>query len=97
MGLKGSYINYAILALSMKPSREFWPHWAESLRKYQLQNLIASFLEAGNPLALLGAQAIYFGGGFLKTDQLTALAQTLEDESEVCAFAAFLINEEAGK
>jgi len=81
----------------MNPSREFWPRWAESLRKYQLHTLIASFLEAGNPLALLGAQAIYFSGGFIQTDQLTALAQTLEDEKEVRAFAAFLINEKAGK
>ena len=81
----------------MKPPHEFWPNWAETLRKYQLHNLIASFLEAGNPLALLGAQAIYFGGGFIKTDQLTALAQTLENETEARAFAAFLINKEAGK
>jgi len=81
----------------MKPPHEFWPYWAETLRKYQLHNLIASFLEAGNPLALLGAQAIYFGGGFIKTDQLTALAQTLENETEARAFAAFLINKEAGK
>ena len=81
----------------MKPSREFWPHWAESLRKYQLQNLIASLLEAGNPLALLSAQAIYFSGGFIKTKQLTALAETLEDETEVRAFASFLTNEETGK
>ena len=81
----------------MKSPREFWPRWAESLRRYQLHDLIASFLEAGSPLALLGAQAIYFGGGFIKSDQLTALAETLEEETEARAFASFLIREEASQ
>jgi hypothetical protein len=79
----------------MKSPREFWPRWAESLRRYQLNDLIASFLEAGSPLALLGAQAIYFSGGFLKSDQLTALAETLEEETEARAFASFLVGEGA--
>ena len=81
----------------MKSQREFWPRWAESLRRYQLHDLVASFLEAGSPLALLGAQAIYFGGGFVKNDQLSALAETLEEESEARAFASFLIQEQAGQ
>ncbi|WKZ36930.1 MAG: hypothetical protein QY332_03200 [Anaerolineales bacterium] len=75
----------------MKSPREFWPRWAEALRRYQLHELTASFLEAGSPLALLGAQAIYFGGGFIRSDQLTALAETLEEEAEARAFASFLI------
>jgi len=79
----------------MKSSREFWPRWAESLRRYQLHDFTASFLEAGSSLALLGAQAIYFGGGFIKNNQLMALAETLEDESEVRAFADFLSGKEA--
>ena len=77
----------------MKSPREFWPRWAESLRRYQLNDLIASFLEAGSPLALLGAQAIYFSGGFIKSDQLIALAETLEEETEARAFASFLAGE----
>ncbi len=78
----------------MKSPREFWPRWAESLRRYQLNDLIASFLEAGSPLALLGAQAIYFSGAFFsKNDQLTALAETLEEETEARAFASFLAGE----
>ena len=74
----------------MKSTREFWQRWAESLRRYQLHDLVASFLEAGSPLALLGAQAIYFGEGFMKSEQLSALASMLEDETETRAFAAFL-------
>ncbi|GJQ35304.1 MAG: hypothetical protein HS100_02135 [Anaerolineales bacterium] len=71
-------------------SREFWQRWAESLRRFQLQDLVASFLEAGSPFALLGAQAIYFGGAFIKNDHLDALASMLEDESELRAFTAYL-------
>ena len=75
----------------MESSREFWVRWAESLRKYQLQDIVASFLEAANPFAVLGAQAIHVGGAFIRNDQLTALANMLEDESEAQAFASFLI------
>lgn len=71
-------------------SREFWQPWAESLRRFQLHDLVASFLEAGSPFALLGAQAIYFGGAFIKNDHLEALASMLEDESELRAFTAYL-------
>ncbi|MCL4268680.1 MAG: hypothetical protein KJZ72_04010 [Anaerolineales bacterium] len=80
----------------MKPSREFWHRWAESLRRYQLHDLVASFLEAGSPFALLGAQAIYFSGGFIKSEQLTAVAGMLEDDSEARAFASFLTQQRAG-
>jgi len=78
---------------NMKSTREYWPRWAESLRNYQLHGLIASLLEAGSPLALLGAQVLYFGRVFTVNDQLTALAQMLEEDSEVQAFASFLVNE----
>ncbi len=74
----------------MQSSREFWRRWAESLRKYQMQNMVASLLEATSPLALVGAQVIYFGGGFIRNDQLTALATMLEDENEARAFASYL-------
>ncbi|MCQ3936984.1 MAG: hypothetical protein DPW18_08065 [Chloroflexi bacterium] len=80
----------------MKSSREFWHRWAASLRRYQLHVLVASFLEAGSPFALLGAQAIYFSGGFIKSGQLTAIAEMLEDETEAQAFASFLAREGAG-
>lgn len=79
----------------MKSTREFWQRWDESLRRYKLHDLVASILEAGSPLALLGAQAIYFSGGFIRNDQLTALATMLEEESEARAFASFLTREGA--
>ncbi|MCZ2128121.1 MAG: hypothetical protein LC099_10160 [Anaerolineales bacterium] len=74
----------------MKPTREFWRRWAESLRRYQLHNFAAFFLEAGSPLALIGAQALYFGEGLVKNEQLSALANLLEDDQEMRAFADFL-------
>ena len=77
----------------MKQSREYWPRWAETLRRYQLHEFAASLLEAGSPLALLGAQALYFGRGLIESDQLMALAVTLEEDSE--AFASFLVEERA--
>jgi hypothetical protein len=76
-------------------SREYWPRWAESLRRYQLHEIAASFLEAGSPFALLGAQALYFGRAFLESDQLTALAETLEEDGEAREFASFLIQDKA--
>jgi len=79
----------------MKSSREYWPRWAETLRRYQLHEFTASLLEAGSPIALLGAQALYFSRGFIENDQLTALAATLEEENEAQAFASFLINQGA--
>ena len=88
-------VNLKIMLYShyMKSSREYWPRWAETLRRYQLHELTASLLEAGSPLALIGAQALYFGGGFIVNDQLTALALTLEDENESQSFASFLTRE----
>lgn len=77
----------------MKSSREYWPHWAQTLRHYQIHQIIASFLEAGSPFALLGAQALYFSRALIANDQLTALAVTLEENDEARAFASFLIEE----
>jgi hypothetical protein len=74
----------------MKSPREYWPRWAEALRRYRLDGIAASLLEAGSPLALLGAQALYFGRGLFAEDQLTALAATLEEEEETRAFASLL-------
>jgi hypothetical protein len=77
----------------MTTPRDYWPRWAKTLRRYQLNEIVASLLEAGSPFALLGAQALYFSGGFIHNDQISALAATLEEEVEARAFASFLIQE----
>jgi hypothetical protein len=71
-------------------TRNEWPHWAAFLHRHHLDQLTAWVLEAGGPLALLGAQALYFGRSFLGSSHVDLLARTLEDETEVRAFAAYL-------
>ncbi len=85
-------VNFEIMLYwqLMKSSRKYWQRWAETLRRYQLHEFAAALLEAGSPLALLGAQALYFGRGFIESEQINALAETLEEESEARAFASFL-------
>ena len=79
----------------MNTPRDYWPRWAEVLRRHKLHEFTASLLEAGSPLALLGAQALYFSHGLIHNDQLIALAATLEEDHEARAFASFLVQETA--
>ena len=69
--------------------RSHWTEWADKLRRYQLDGLAFWLLEAGRPLVILSAQMLYIGRPFLG-DNAEALAQTLESDDEVRAFAAFL-------
>lgn len=73
----------------MQP-REQWPRWAALLQRYRLDQMTAWMLEAGGPLLLLSAQALYFGRSFLGAERTDPLARTLEDEGETRAFAAYL-------
>ncbi len=76
-------------------TRDYWPRWAESLRRYKLDALAASLLEAGGPLNLLGSQMLYFGVPFLG-ESADALAHTLESVDEARAFASYLDPAEHG-
>jgi hypothetical protein len=82
---------------SLPEVRSSWPVWAEFLRRRGLDELAAWFLEAAGPLALIGAQAIYAGGPFLRPTltepQCNALASLLEDRDEAHAFILFLREE----
>ena len=64
--------------------------WSEKIRQMGLQRLAASLLEASGPLNLATAQLVYIGQpllrGLLPEDQLTALAQMLEEPAETAAF-----------
>jgi hypothetical protein len=73
----------------MHSSREYWSNWADMLRHYKLDGLASWLLDAGRPLALLSAQALYAGRPFLG-ETAQALAQTLESDDEASAFASFL-------
>lgn len=77
-------------------TQDEWPVWAAFLKRYQLDQLTAWVLEAGGPLVLLGAQALYFGRSFLGHHRVDLLARVLEDETEVRAFAAYLHGQSNG-
>ena len=74
----------------MQTSRAFWPAWANRLQHWNLSTLAAWLLEAGGPFTILCSQALYFTRPFFGGEQLEALAQVLEEEDEVQAFANFL-------
>ncbi len=74
-------------------SQPAWSQWAESLRRLKLDGFVAWFLEAGSPLTVLGAQAIYISQPFLGGKKTSALAHMLEEESETQAFVHYLRGE----
>jgi hypothetical protein len=76
-------------------SRADWSYWAESLRRFKLDGLASWLLEAGAPLTVLGAQALYFGQPFIGGKQWTSLAHMLEEDEEVQAFARYLRGEDS--
>jgi len=81
----------------MDTNHHIWRVWTISLHRWGLQNLVASFLEAVGPLALIGAQVVYVGQPILDSivpsGHLRALAGVLEDDSQRQAFVACLREE----
>ena len=74
-------------------SRSEWSKWAESLRNLKLDGMVAWLLEAGAPLTVLGAQALYISQPFVGGNKIDSLAQMLEQEDETQAFARYLRGE----
>jgi hypothetical protein len=74
-------------------SRSEWSEWAQSLRRLKLDVVAAWLLEAGGPLTVLGAQAVYLGQPFLGGKKLDSLAHMLEADEESQAFARYLRGE----
>ena len=70
-----------------------WSQWADSLRRLKLDGFVAWLLEAGSPLTVLGAQAIYISQPFLGGEKTNAIAHMLEDENEMQAFTRTLRGE----
>ena len=75
-------------------ARAEWSHWAESLRRMKLDGIASWLLEAGAPLTVLGAQALYLSQPFIGGKQLDSFAHMLEEENEVQAFARYLRRED---
>lgn len=76
----------------MQTPRTHWSNWANQLHRLKLDAFVAWLLEAGAPVTLLGAQALFVARPFLGT-QSEALAHLLEEEDDVRAFAAYLREE----
>lgn len=81
----------------MDTNHHIWRVWTISLHRWGLQNLVASFLEAAGPLAMIGAQVVYVSQPILDSivpaGHLRALAGVLEDDSQRHAFVACLREE----
>ena len=76
-------------------SRANWSQWAETLRRFKMDGFASWLLDAGAPLAALGAQALYLGQPFVGGDKFHALAHMLEEDSETQAFVRYLRGEES--
>lgn len=78
----------------MKQNSKIWQTWAETLTRWGVKDLTATFLEALGPLNLLGAQLVYLGQPFLNPfftqRNLDMLADLLENPQETQAFIALL-------
>ena len=81
----------------MQPRPE-WSHWAETLRRFKLDGLASWLFEAGAPLTVLGAQALYISQPFWgekRTSAWGSFVHMLEEDEEVQAFARYLRGEES--
>jgi hypothetical protein len=90
-----SQVSLKICYTLFMQSHADWSHWAESLRRFKLEGLASWLLEAGAPLTILGAQAIYLSQPFLGGKEWNAFAHMLEQEEEVQAFARYLQGEDS--
>ncbi len=90
-----SQVILKICYTSFMQSRPDWSRWAETLRRLKLDGLASWLLEAGAPLTVLGAQALYVTQPFLGGKTWNSFAQMLEDDDEAQAFARYLNREDS--
>ncbi len=64
--------------------------WAESLQRLKIDGLVAWVLDAGAPLTVLGAQALYITQPFLGGKHTNAIAHMLESDEETQEFSRLL-------
>jgi hypothetical protein len=81
----------------MQIDHPYWSKWVLFLQRWGLGKMAAFFLDAGGPIRILAAQAIYIGQPFLhqavSAEHLEALANLLEDQELAKEFAAVLREE----
>jgi hypothetical protein len=78
----------------MSADHPLWEIWTKTLRRWGVQTLAASLLEAAGPLTTLGAQLVYLGQPVLSNvwprGHLDALANMLDNPVETRQFIVFL-------
>jgi hypothetical protein len=78
----------------MSAEHPFWEIWTKTLRRWGVQTLAASLLEAAGPLTTLGAQAVYLSqpvlSSVLPRGHIDALATMLDNPVETQQFIVFL-------
>ena len=78
----------------MSADHPLWEIWTKTLRRWGMQALAASLLEAAGPLTSLGAQLVYLSqpvmSSFFPCNQLDALATMLDNPAETQQFVVFL-------
>lgn len=83
----------------MDRNLQIWQTWAETLNRWGVIGLAATFLDALGPLCLFGAQLIYISQPFLisvfSDDQVNALVDLLENPQETREFVSVLRQKEA--
>ncbi len=70
-----------------------WSQWVEALKRLKLDGLALWLLEAGAPLAALGAQAMYMVQPFVGGKDWNSIALLLENNEATQAFARLLQGE----
>ena len=87
------YANIKICYTFHMQHETYWSQWAGFLRKWGMEGFAAWLLEAGAPLAPVGAQLLYMGQplfGHSTRADMGALALMLNSDEETREFATFL-------
>jgi hypothetical protein len=78
----------------MSENQPIWMSWASALKRWGMNETVASLLEGADPLSVLFAQVVYLSepllSGVASQYALRALAQVLENPVDRRAFASFL-------
>lgn len=87
------YTNLKICYTFHMQPETYWSQWAGFLKKWGMDSFAAWLLEAGAPLAPVGAQLLYMGqplfGRSTRAD-IGALAIMLESDQKTQGFVDFL-------
>lgn len=74
-----------------------WKQWAERIKNWGLEDVVAALMEATGPLTVLGAQVIYLAqpvlSTFIQNRNLIALVDLLEDAEQSRIFIGYLREE----